>query len=456
MDEENSFVGVLEDGEGKYEEKTAEEDSGAGAGAGKPSPADAEALAANLARVEFRAATAKDIVSPHSGSILARDGPVVPLAGALLDRTLGVFDSLAPAPEEPEEGEEAPRVPFSAMSQALFDCRVCPVDLAALPEPEQEPEPEPQFGEDGELLPQHMPAKLNHPLVDRLSRLLGTLSAGEEARLGPSHTLDRDGFAYFVGKFYAPQFHYGQRMRRAAGRDCISDVLDLLLRGIDCNCGDGEGLTTLHYAAEFNRCELIEAMVGFCEERLLLNPRCKAGWTPLYAAAHHNNPEVVSLLLQLGADHSTGTVFGKSPLHAAAGQGFSDICTILLEAGADPNQQCSSGMTALHDAAYKENNACYTLLGQWEGTNSAIKENLRYTAEKLLCGYTGTNNDGSISYSGSSVAGDKGEPSGVLSMTGAAHARDADGAELGGGGVLEGDGGSHTEGADDGASSDEN
>ena len=68
-------------------------------------------------------------------------------------------------------------------------------------------------------------------------------------------------------------------------------------------------------------------------------------------------------------------------------------------------------MTPLHDAAYKENNTCYALLNKWEGTDASIKESLRYTAEKLLCGYTGTNNDGSISYSGSTVAGAGGEPS---------------------------------------------
>jgi hypothetical protein len=41
--------------------------------------AERDKLAANVARVVFTRTPAKQIVSPHSGSILADEGPVVPL-----------------------------------------------------------------------------------------------------------------------------------------------------------------------------------------------------------------------------------------------------------------------------------------------------------------------------------------------------------------------------------------
>jgi len=66
---------------------------------------------------------------------------------------------------------------------------------------------------------------------------------------------------------------------------------------------------------------------------LLISPRCKAGWTPLYSACHHNNIEVVKLLLDFGASTNVTTNLQKSPLHAAAGQGFADIVQVLLDAG---------------------------------------------------------------------------------------------------------------------------
>ncbi len=371
-----------------------------------------EELEANLARVQFKKAVAKDIVSSHMGSILAKDGPIVPLSAALLEKAKQVFHEMVPELDEDpiEEGEEEStsiqpkqrRMSYENFGKALFDCGVTFINLDELPEPE------PEYDDEGEALPVE-----SNPTRVRFMRILDHIA--EDRLLGPSNSLDLDGFLYMVSKFYQPQYTYGQRMRRAAGRGCIDDVLDLVVRGIDCNCGDGEGLSTLHYASEFNRVELIQQLIDLCGDRLMLNARCKAGWTPLYTAVHHNNIEVAKLLLNAGADVSIGTVYGKTPLHAAAGQGFVDICAVLLDAEADPNSQCSTGMTPLHDAAYKENIQCYNYLSKHDKTDISIKEALRYTAEKMLCGYTGTNTDGSISYGGSTMVEGEGDAS-VMSM----------------------------------------
>jgi hypothetical protein len=55
--------------------------------------------------------------------------------------------------------------------------------------------------------------------------------------------------------------------------------------------------------------------------------------------------------------------------------------------------------------AYKERIDCYNILNKNEKMNTNLKENLKYTAEKILCGYTGTNSDCSISYGGSTMIG---------------------------------------------------
>ena len=64
-------------------------------------------LPANLARVEFSQAQAKDIVSHHAGSILANDGPEVPLTDEMLEKAKEVFKELAITFDDPgeEEGE---------------------------------------------------------------------------------------------------------------------------------------------------------------------------------------------------------------------------------------------------------------------------------------------------------------------------------------------------------------
>src|SRR5712692_2661933 len=63
--------------------------------------------------------------------------------------------------------------------------------------------------------------------------------------------------------------------------------------------------------------------------------------TPLYAAAVQGEVEIVSCLLEHGADPDTESL-GETegtPLCAAAAWGYTDIVRALLEHGADPNRR---------------------------------------------------------------------------------------------------------------------
>ena len=55
---------------------------------------------------------------------------------------------------------------------------------------------------------------------------------------------------------------YGQRLRRSAGRGDVARVVELLQRGCPVNTSDGEGLSALHYACEFNKTEAIRALAA--------------------------------------------------------------------------------------------------------------------------------------------------------------------------------------------------
>ena len=57
---------------------------------------------------------------------------------------------------------------------------------------------------------------------------------------------------------------------------------------------------------------------------------------PLHFAARMNRPEMVALLLELGADPTATDGSGATPLHFAAGHGHADVVRLLLAAGADP------------------------------------------------------------------------------------------------------------------------
>jgi len=165
--------------------------------------------------------------------------------------------------------------------------------------------------------------------------------------------IDQIQFCDIVTRFEAPAFFYGQRLRRNAGRGQVQEMIELIIRGCNPNTADGEGLTSLHYASEFNRLDVIRALFEICGESLMLNPRDKYGWTPLYCAAHHGNIEVVKLLLEIGADTSVSNAQQKTPLHCAASQGRREICEILIRAGASLNAQDKHSVTPLHDCNFK-------------------------------------------------------------------------------------------------------
>jgi uncharacterized protein len=83
----------------------------------------------------------------------------------------------------------------------------------------------------------------------------------------------------------------------------------------------------------------------------LINESDSKGFTPLIIAAYNNQPEVVAILLQAGADSTIGDRNGNTALMGALFKGYDAIAHKLLDAGADPNVQNEQGATALTFAA---------------------------------------------------------------------------------------------------------
>jgi ankyrin repeat protein len=72
--------------------------------------------------------------------------------------------------------------------------------------------------------------------------------------------------------------------------------------GLDCNLQDAQGLTAMHWAADFGQVEVLHA------------------------------------LYQLGADPSARDEVGQGPLHAAAKKGQLEALRVLKELGCDVHQ----------------------------------------------------------------------------------------------------------------------
>ena len=71
----------------------------------------------------------------------------------------------------------------------------------------------------------------------------------------------------------------------------------------------------------------------------------------MIAAAHNSNPEVITVLVQAGADVNATDASGVTPLMlAAAGNSNPEVITVLLSLGADPKAKDNSGKTAIDHA----------------------------------------------------------------------------------------------------------
>ncbi|AXY04464.1 ankyrin repeat protein [Fowlpox virus] len=138
-------------------------------------------------------------------------------------------------------------------------------------------------------------------------------------------------------------------------------IMDILLsKGIDINFKDDIGNTALHYACDYrNGLNMVRHLIKNGAD---INIENDYGTTPLACAVSTRNIELVSILLDSGADpnSSSSSSIGTKVLHTAVGSGNFNIAKELIESGADPNIGDKAGVTPLHVAAIDEDS--YALL----------------------------------------------------------------------------------------------
>jgi ankyrin repeat protein len=114
----------------------------------------------------------------------------------------------------------------------------------------------------------------------------------------------------------------------------VEAVRSLLRQGAYANAAEGDGLSTLHWAARSGEPEIAKILL---DAGATVDARTRNGaYTPLHEASKAGNALVARVLLEAGADPAARTTAGgATPLHFAAISGSAAAVKVLLESGAE-------------------------------------------------------------------------------------------------------------------------
>merc|ERR1712146_229842 len=122
-------------------------------------------------------------------------------------------------------------------------------------------------------------------------------------------------------------------------------VLKELNEGEDVNVHDKAGYTALHFASLFNHTEIVTLLIEHGADVNI--PNKNYAFTALHLASYNGSSNVITLLLDNGADINKQAKFGGTALHIASKQGHTDIVTLFLDRGVDREIETEDGRTAL-------------------------------------------------------------------------------------------------------------
>ncbi len=148
----------------------------------------------------------------------------------------------------------------------------------------------------------------------------------------------------------------------------VATAAALLKNGADCNSKNEEGATVLMLAAGAGNLALVEVLIKAGAEVDAADAR---GWTALMKALFNYEqnrgfPDVVSELIEAGADIEHQVSYGTRPLMIAAGYGEARVVEVLLAAGVDVGAKNEGGRTAKTIAETKDYVEVFNQLHQHE------------------------------------------------------------------------------------------
>ncbi|GFO29474.1 ankyrin-1 [Plakobranchus ocellatus] len=142
----------------------------------------------------------------------------------------------------------------------------------------------------------------------------------------------------------------------------VAVVRELLARGARPGLENDKGSTALYWAVRYGHTETVQVLAS--EGKADVNQTRKLGLVaPIVLASALGLEDIVTILLQYGADANKSIRGGERPIHHAAREGFSNIVKLLISHDAAVDAADERGDTALLLAAkYGRAMALHTLL----------------------------------------------------------------------------------------------
>ncbi|XP_050690454.1 poly [ADP-ribose] polymerase tankyrase-2-like isoform X1 [Eriocheir sinensis] len=141
---------------------------------------------------------------------------------------------------------------------------------------------------------------------------------------------------------------------RAGSEDRLLTLLTPL--NVNCHASDGRKSTPLHLAAGYNRTEIVTILLqhGADVHAKDKGPRHYRGLVPLHNACSYGHFEVTELLIKHGANVNAMDLWQFTPLHEAASKSRVEVCSLLLAHGADPTLLNCHSKSAIDVAPSRE------------------------------------------------------------------------------------------------------
>ncbi|XP_068628498.1 histone-lysine N-methyltransferase EHMT2 isoform X2 [Battus philenor] len=150
-------------------------------------------------------------------------------------------------------------------------------------------------------------------------------------------------------------------VKKPSDEDLLKVIRYLLAAGCDVNLPGPEGMTALHTAAQLGGVTACKILLE--EGHASVDARDHGGWTPLVWAAENSHPDVVSVLLEHGADAAATDNEGNGVVHWCALHGDARSLRLLLNAAPHAHAALNAHADSpLHVAARQGHYACVVIL----------------------------------------------------------------------------------------------